>query len=1346
MKRRFTILLAALLLSCGLSWAQTRTEVTDVLDRALTGVTNGSSTYTEWSGKTSNSDAVYAGQSAGGNNAIQLRSKNNNSGIITTASGGVVTKVTIEWNDNTAEGRTLNVYGKNSAYSAATDLYDNQNQGTLIGTIVCGTSTELIFEDEYEYIGMRSAEGAMYLDEVDIIWENGTAANDPTITADNVSIEYDATSGSIAYVINNGVEDGVLSAEVSSNSTIEEFELDPVGASPITFSCLANETTSERTATVTLTYTYGDDQTVSKNVIVTQAAAPAPALPNIAALTALTDAGDYAVTLTDAVVTYNNGNYAYIQDASGAVVYYKNGHGLTAGDVLNGTATVTYQVRNSNPQITNLTDVTPVSGTAPEPTEVASSAWDYTFGNVLSQYFKVTGATITQNGNKYYVSLGGEDIQLYKAGGAISGLNLDKTYSITGFPTMYNTTKELQIFDNPVEEASTEPSITIAPAMVEVNAAGEDGSQMVTLSITLENIQVETSFAFGIQFYDAEGVEQDDPTWMVSGVNGTNDDGYFVNLTILDNYDEARSAYLKVHASDNNGEEVYSNSVTVNQAAYEAPNVTWDLSIASYDEITDPDIVTWSSEYATMTNSSKTGGTSASNYLGGDSNDRTSSRFYSGNTLTISPEVGYAIVSVVFTATSGNYANALASSTWTNATASAEGTTVTVTPTSGASAIQAVIGGTCGFTQVKVYYEQHEAQYYDLTISLNENIPFIFVFDANDQNDPLIEDGAAGTVQVLEGTSIMVSPDVAEGYVLETLLVNDENVVSQLDESGAYTFTMPAENVTISATAVEYVAPAPFAPTVYTKATSITSGAHYIIVGFNGSDAYAMGAQNNNNRGSVIVSENGTIATVVNENVYDFVVEAVEGTNFYSIYDERNSGYLYAASSSSNHLKTQAENNNNGYWDIDFENLDITAQGQNTRNKMRFNYNNGNPIFSCYGSGQQPVYLYVKSDETPANNEITIEGTDFGTAEAPTNAGYKLIASPFNNVNPQDVAGMLAGNYDLYYFDENGMDDGELKEWRNYKTSSFLFKSGKGYLYASENGATLNFIGAPYAGEGEVGLDYTEGNRFAGFNLIGNPFNTNATLVDMPYYRLNSDGSALNTSTETSQINVMEGVFVQATPENTTAHFTTAAGSKIISQLNVKVTRNRGAVLDNAIIRFDNGAMLGKFQLNPNSTKVYITEGNEDYAIVRSAAESEMPVSFKAAENGTYTLSVVAENVEMNYLHLIDNMTGTDVDLLATPSYSFEANTTDYANRFRLVFNANGLEENSNFAFFNGSEWVVSNMGDATLQVIDMTGRVISSETVNGNVTFSTNGLTAGVYMMRLVNGNDVKTQKVLVK
>lgn len=135
-----------------------------------------------------------------------------------------------------------------------------------------------------------------------------------------------------------------------------------------------------------------------------------------------------------------------------------------------------------------------------------------------------------------------------------------------------------------------------------------------------------------------------------------------------------------------------------------APNFTWDLSTNSYDAITDEDIVTWSSVYATMTNSSKSGGTKATNYLGGDANERTSSRFYSSNTLTITPVIGCTIYSIEFTATSDGYATTLKNSTWTNATAAANGKITTVTPTDGTSAISATIGGTCGFTAVKIYY------------------------------------------------------------------------------------------------------------------------------------------------------------------------------------------------------------------------------------------------------------------------------------------------------------------------------------------------------------------------------------------------------------------------------------------------------------------------------------------------------------------------------------------------------------------------------------------------------------------------------------------------------------------
>lgn len=152
----------------------------DELTLTTTGVTSGSSTYSNWSGKTASSGAVYAGNSAGGNSAIQLRSKNSNSGIVTTASGGKVAKVTVAWNSNTSSGGTINIYGKNSVYSAATDLYDNSKQGTKLGSIVKGTSTELSVSGDYEYIGIRSSSGALYLNTITITWSTSGGGSTAT--------------------------------------------------------------------------------------------------------------------------------------------------------------------------------------------------------------------------------------------------------------------------------------------------------------------------------------------------------------------------------------------------------------------------------------------------------------------------------------------------------------------------------------------------------------------------------------------------------------------------------------------------------------------------------------------------------------------------------------------------------------------------------------------------------------------------------------------------------------------------------------------------------------------------------------------------------------------------------------------------------------------------------------------------------------------------------------------------------------------------------------------------------------------------------------------------------------
>lgn len=189
-------------------------EVVDVLNNALTGITG--TTYASWSGKTATSTAVYAGQSAGSNDAIQLRSKNSNSGVISTTSGGKLAKVTVTWNSNTAEGRTLDVYGSNTAYTSPTELYGDAS-GEKLGAIVNGTSTELVIDGDYAYVGLRSNSDAMYLDEIQITWTAGAAATytNYSTTCDGTStdIENIAVEGKAVKAIVNGqlviVKDGV---------------------------------------------------------------------------------------------------------------------------------------------------------------------------------------------------------------------------------------------------------------------------------------------------------------------------------------------------------------------------------------------------------------------------------------------------------------------------------------------------------------------------------------------------------------------------------------------------------------------------------------------------------------------------------------------------------------------------------------------------------------------------------------------------------------------------------------------------------------------------------------------------------------------------------------------------------------------------------------------------------------------------------------------------------------------------------------------------------------------------------------------------------------------------------
>ena len=646
---------------------------------------------------------------------------------------------------------------------------------------------------------------------------------------------------------------------------------------------------------------------------------------------------------------------------------------------------------------------------------------------------------------------------------------------------------------------------------------------------------------------------------------------------------------------------------------------------------------------------------------------------------------------------------------------------------------------------------ERPAQQYTLTVTCSENVE-IFTF-VGESTDPGVE--GSTTLQVTNGTEVGLSVSVSEGYVL-TLMVDGENVTSDLDDTGYYTFSMPAHAVTVTATAS--VAPVVTTNT-YTLATSIESGKQYIIVGWANGTPYAMGYDKGNNRHAVEISVTGddnetASATIANTetNAHEFTITSL-GEGYYSIMDATNSGgYLYAAATGSNHLKTETtlDENHNGDWKITITDgsFSVVADQSSNRNVMQFN--NSSNLFACYASASQhPVFFYVK-DETPVTETIELPITGYGTGTG----NWYLIATPIGDVAPTNVANMLSNSYDLYYFDQEGDDDGN--EWINYKGDAthpgmggFGLEIGKGYLYANSNDVDLIFTGRCPVTESTypVTLKKTNGVRFAGWNLVGNPYADIAYFADnRDFYTMNSTATAFELigAEDARHIQAMEGVFVTAEENNEEVVFTTTAPAKTGNRLALNLSQGNN-VIDRAFIRFGECRQLPKLQFNRNSTKLYIPMDDEDYAVVRAEEMGEMPVNFKAESNGNYSLNFGMDNVEFAYLHLIDNLTGNEVDLLQTPSYSFEASTTDYASRFKLVFATGNNSNDDNFAYFSNGSFVINNEGIATLQVIDVTGRIVKCESINGCTNVNVNA-APGVYMLRLVNGTDLKVQKVVVK
>ena len=254
------------------------------------------------------------------------------------------------------------------------------------------------------------------------------------------------------------------------------------------------------------------------------------------------------------------------------------------------------------------------------------------------------------------------------------------------------------------------------------------------------------------------------------------------------------------------------------------------------------------------------------------------------------------------------------------------------------------------------------------------------------------------TAEVTEGTDVTVALTIVSGYDLQSVTVNGTDdgqavTLSPGTTEGVYTFTMPAFGVTVNATAVEHVE---VVTSDYVLATSITSGKSYVIASGVGGTVQVMAEQKNNNRGAVEATISNGVLKVSEE--YEFVIETASSENAsgYSIYDPDVKGYLYAAASDKNYLKTQTDLNDNGIWAITINPTDasfsVVAQGANSRNVMQ--YNSGSTLFSCYATASQsPVYLFEKVESfVPTVQTVTV-----------TDAGYATFVAEKNLEIPTDV-------------------------------------------------------------------------------------------------------------------------------------------------------------------------------------------------------------------------------------------------------------------------------------------------------------------------------------------------------
>ena len=298
-------------------------------------------------------------------------------------------------------------------------------------------------------------------------------------------------------------------------------------------------------------------------------------------------------------------------------------------------------------------------------------------------------------------------------------------------------------------------------------------------------------------------------------------------------------------------------------------------------------------------------------------------------------------------------------------------------------------------------------------------------------------------------------------------------------------------------------------------------------------------------------------------------------------------------------------------------------------------------------------------------------------------------------------------------------------------------------------------------------VNYTltaDGEKLTGFHLVGNPYTHDISFNHLSadaelangYYVLNGEGAwgaALGSNAE-DVIKVGQGALIKTTADGMLTISRDASTTRknkqdvvdTSEQPTISLTVSNANYLDKAFVVFDKGVGLDKINHeNENIPLLYIPQDDTDYAIAMIDENvSEIPVSFEAMTMGQYTISLQQESCGFEELYLLDKETGEKVNILEE-DYTFMATTADNAERFVLLKdNGQQTTDNSHFAYQSGEDLIINVEG--AVQIIDVMGKIIySNDVTSDNSRIDVSGFEDAAYIVRVVNEEGVKVQKVVI-